>query len=201
MKIIKTDADSLKKTVSLLRNGGIIVYPTDTAYGLGCDALNKKAVKRIYKIKNRPRGKPLPVIAGSLNLAKKFFRFSKKELQLAKKYWPGPLSLVLTAIYSPPYCKGELEGVTGVVVRVPNSKIARFLSSKIKRPIISTSANISGKGECFSVKDVLKQFENKKYQPDLILDAGKLTRRKPSTIIQVKNGKIEILRRGSIIIE
>ncbi len=196
MLVLKTAAGSLKKAVALLQGDRVIVYPTDTAYGLGCDALNKKAVKRIYKIKNRPAAKALPTIVGSLNLAKKFFKFTPQELRLAKKYWPAPLSLVLEI-------KGSGFGIRDsglrIAVRVPDSKIARFLSSKLDRPIVSTSANISGKGECYSIKDVLKQFENKKHQPDLILDGGKLKKRKPSTIIQVKDGEIEILRKGPVL--
>lgn len=195
MRILKTGPGSSKIAVSLLKEGGVIVYPTDTAYALGCDAANKKAVKKIYKIKNRPAGKPLPVIAGSLNLAKKFFRFSKKELQLAKKYWPGPLSLVLR-IRDSGFGIGNSK--LRIVVRVPDNKIARSLSSKLSRPIISTSANISGMGECYSIKEVLKQFKGKKHQPDLILDAGKLKKRKPSTIIRIVNNKVEVLRKGPI---
>ncbi len=185
----------LREAIFLLRKGRVIAYPTDTAYGLGCDATNNTAVKKIYKIKKRPAGKPLPVIVGSLNLAKKFFKFTPRELYLAKKYWPEALSLILKIKNK------KLKMIyknNSVVVRVPNSKIARFLSSKLGKPIVSTSANISGKGECYNVREILKQFEGQKHRPDLILDVGQLKRRKPSTIIRIINGEIEILRQGLV---
>ena len=195
MLVLKITEDSFKEAITLLRNGGVIVYPTDTAYAVGCDALNKKAIKKIYKIKNRPAVKPLPVIVGSLALAKKFFKFSKKELLLAKRYWPGPLSLVLKIKNK------RLKMVyknDNIVVRVPNLNIAKQLSLELGKPIISTSANISGKRECYSIREVLKQFRNRKFQPDLIIDGGKLKKRKPSTIVKVSGKEVQILRQGPI---
>ena len=181
----------------------------------------------------------MPAIIGSLALAKKFFKFTPQELALAKKYWPGPLSLLLQ-IRSPSYPsphpspleRGRVREGVWIAVRVPDSKVARRLSSKLQKPIISTSANLSGMGECYGVKDVLKQFgvtgqhiilrpserservekfsaprslsrcisglRSNNNLPDLVLDAGKLKKRKPSTIIRVINGKIEVLRKGPV---
>ena len=220
----------IKEAIAILKKGGVVVYPTDTAYGLGAKFSDQKAATRIYKIKGRSRGKPLPAIAAGLAMVKKFFRLSARELALAKKYWPGALSLLLQ-IKTPPLGKGRLAsgggltgGVTkislpplappykggeiGVVVRVPNSKIARKLSRAIGEPIFSTSANLSGKSECYSAKDVIKQFYHRKNipsavdrlraKPDLIFDGGRLRKKKPSTIIKVVGDKIEILRQGPV---
>ena len=194
------------------------MYPTDTAYGLGAKFSDKSAAKRIYKIKDRPGGKPLPVIIGSLAMAKRFFRFSARELTLAKKYWPGPLSLLLerqirNSKHETRNKKGNVrcqmsqpkagpplaENVRcSVVVRVPDSKIARQLSRAVGEPIFSTSANLSGKGECYSAKEVVKQFRNRKNFPDLIFDGARLRKKKPSTIIRVIGDKIEVLRKGPV---
>ena len=142
---------NIREATLVLRRGGVIVYPTDTAYGLGAKFGNKYVARRIYKIKGRPGGKPLPVIVGSLVLARKFFRFSARELLLAKRYWPGPFSLLLQR----KNVKGQMSKVKCfVVVRVPDSKIARKLSTAIGEPIFSTSANLSGKGECYSPREV-----------------------------------------------
>ena len=192
---------NLKEAIAVLKKGGVIVYPTDTAYGLGAKFSDKKAAARIYKIKGRPGGKPLPVIVAGLTMARKFFKFSPPELALAKKYWPGALSLVLLLKRKIKYYHTpEYGSRASVVVRVPNSKIARQLSRAVGEPIFSTSANLSGAGECYSPREVIKQFADHKHLPDLILDAGRLRHKKPSTIIEVIGDKIEILRQGPIMI-
>ena len=184
----------IKEAIIVLKKGDIIVYPTDTAYALGAKFSDKKAAARIYKIKRRPKGKPLPVIAASLTMARKFFKFSPQEFMLAKRYWPGPLSLLLQLKF--PISNFQFPIL--VVVRVPDSEIARKLSRAVGDPIISTSANLSGAGECYSPKEILRQFQNHKYQPDLIFDDGRLRRKKPSTIVKVNGDKIDVLRRGPI---
>ncbi len=202
MKITKK---SIIYSAKIVKNGGVIIYPTDTAYALGADPHNKKAVARIYKIKGRFKSKPLPVIAASLSMVRRFFKLNNHELELVKKYWPGPLSLILEFRIKN-YELRKLHsnilqnvGMTSLAVRVPDEPTARRLSKLLGGPIVSTSANISGAGECYSAQEVYQQFKNKKYQPDLILDGGKLLRRQPSTIIKVgKKGKILVLRKGPI---
>jgi L-threonylcarbamoyladenylate synthase len=196
MKILSVKKIHLEKIISeavkALKNGGVIVYPTETAYGLGADFLNSKAVKKIYKIKGRNFNKPLSAIVSSLAMAGKLIRFDKISLKLAKKHWPGPLTLVLQSKEK----SGKYIGL-----RVSSNKLAMAIVKRMNRPLVATSANISGKKECYSVDEVIKQFKNKKYQPDLIIDAGRLTKNKVSTVVKINRKEIEVLRKGKIMIK
>lgn len=206
MRILKINQDKpergvLKEAIKVLQRGGTVVYPTDTAYGLGVDALNRKAVKQVYKIKGRKFTKPLPLIVSSLNMGQKWGYFTQRALELANKWWPGPLTLILKSKISD---SGKLttlqtrKRLKTVGLRVSNSLIARQLSQRLGRPITATSANISGERECYSAREVLKQFRDKKDQPDLILDGGSLKRVKPSTIVDMTGPTLKVLRQGPI---
>lgn len=179
----------INKAVNLLKAGGIVVYPTETVYGLAADFLNPEAVKKIFKIKKRPSNKKVTLIAADFEIVKRYFYLNELEKKLAKIYWPGPLTIILRA-------KEKKSG--GLGVRVSSSKTAQGLSQKLGSLITATSANVSGKGECYSVRQLIKQFGRQKYLPDLILDAGKLPKKKVTTIIKVKNDRVEILRQGGI---
>lgn len=189
----------LRVAVKILRDGGVVAYPTDTAYGLAADPENKKAILKIFKIKGRSKEKSLPLIAGSLKIAKKYAVFDILSLHLAKKYWPGPLTLVLkpTALARKNFSKKVFNNGT-IAIRVPGSNAARKLSLAIKRPIISTSANVSGEQMCYSASQIKKQFKDRNLHPDFILDGGRLKKVKASTIVEVKDGKIAVLRQGRI---
>lgn len=192
----------LDEAVKILKSGGVIIYPTETCYALGGDFMSEKASKRIYKIKKRRSGMLLPVIAANLSMAKKGAHFSSKALDFAKRFWPGPVTLILPVSKSMrdklnvPGHK-HLEQYYDIALRVSSNKIAQVLSKRLGRPLISTSANISGKNECYRVEDVLEQLKAASEKPDLILDAGSLPEVKPSTIIKVTD-KIEILRQGPV---
>ncbi len=210
--------------------GAVIVYPTDTAYGLGCDATNARAVADIFRVKGRAASKGLPIIAGNLKMAEKFFRMGEAERKMARRYWPGPLSLVLPAKKG--IAKAALEKGTAAV-RVPASEIARELALLCGRPLAATSANLSGLPACYSIKAFLAQVNRSSprplslpsprlgrgggtisspvrgrggrspgeggQSPDLVLDAGALRRRKPSTIVRMlPGGRMEVLRKGPI---
>lgn len=196
---------SLKIAIKILKSGGVVAYPTDTAYGLGADSENEKAVLKIFKIKGRKKEKSLPLIAGNIKIVKKYAKLDEIFFQLAKKYWPGPLTLVLypTALAKRKFAKQIFQNGK-MAIRVPDCDIARKLSKALGRPITSTSANISGEPMCYSQKQIKEHFKGRKYQLDYILDggqsacAGRLKKSKPSTIIEVQNGKIVILRKGGI---
>lgn len=178
-----------KLIIRLLKKGGVIIYSTETAYGLGCDAKNKKAIDNIYKIKKRSKKKKLLLLCSSINQVKKFFSLNKKEQEFAKEKWPGPFCLVL---------KQKRKNVLGLNydpgVRVSSLKLARQLPRLLGRPIISTSANISGNKALYSIKEIIKEFENKKQKPDLIIDAGTLPKRGLSKVGQVVNDKVVYFR-------
>ncbi len=182
MRIIKVNKIGIQQAIKILKSGGVIVYPTDTAYALGGVFNSPQVNKKILKIKRRNDTK-FTIIAANFSQVKIFFKLNCLEEKLAKKFWPGPLSIVVSRKFA---------------VRVPKNKTAQTLAQLVGKPLIATSANISGKKTLYDSLEILKQFKNKKNQPALILDSGKLTRRKTSTIIKVKNNKIEILRAGAI---
>lgn len=214
----RIDGKILEETIKILEKGGVIIYPTDTAYALGCDAGNKKAVEKIFKIKERDKKKSLPVITADFKMAGKFFIFSKEEKELAKEFWSdtpltplkrgtgrkkkiidarsGKLSIILKVKKNTPIARMAIAEDGTVAVRIPNSLWARALALKLEDPIISTSANLSGTESCYSVDEIKKTGVAYK-NIDLILDAGLLPHVVPSTIVRVKNGGIEILRKGS----
>ena len=195
----------------------MIIYPTETAYAVGCAATDEKAIERIFQIKGRAKRKTLPLIVGSLAMAKKWFLFNKKELALAKKFWPGPLTLVLPIRRKPTRLFSAIAENRRVgrkrlsrqvvakndtaAVRVSGSRFVRRLVEALGEPLVSTSANISGRGECYSLSAAKKQLGEKMKLVDLAVDAGRLPKRLPSTIARVEDGKITVLREGPIKLE
>ena len=199
MDIVKISPDIPDKkvitgAVKIIKQGGVVMYPTDTAYGLAADIEGGAGIENIFKIKGRIKQKALPLIAGSRAMADKYVNWTPMGKKLAKKFWPGPLTLVLESRIS----RKHIIKQSKIAIRVPDNKIAQMISKKLGRPITSTSANISGKNECYSVAEFLNQAIGKKWLPDLILDAGKLPKRKPSTIVDATKDQIIVIRKGEI---
>lgn len=185
--------------VEKLQHGGVMVYPTETAYGLGADATNQRAVDSVFALKKRPKDKSLPLIASSLAMVQRYCILSKKELVLAKKYWPGPLTLVLRVKENNGLATGTVALDKTVAVRVSGHPLARRLARALGRPLVSTSANFGGAAECYSVEEVSKQLGPKILEKVVVLGGGRLPKRKPSTIVRIKeNGEKEIVRQGAI---
>ena len=204
MRIIKVNKAGIELALKYLRQGKSVVYPTDTAYGLGVDATNVRAVKKLLQIKER-KNQPVHIVVSSLAMAKKFAVFTPLAVKLFKKFLPGPLTLILSRRGRGSYKEAFklLSAGTGTIgIRMPADRIALELSRKLGRPITTPSANpsahLSGGTTPYSVQDSYEQFEGKKYQPDLFLDGGKLSRSKPSTLVKISNNKIHILRKGPI---
>jgi L-threonylcarbamoyladenylate synthase len=174
--------EQFKQAVAVLRKGGVVVFPTETAYGLAADTGNPRAAGKIFAIKGRGHEKKLPAIAASAAMAQRYAEISPKLMNIARAFWPGPLTVVGSR----------------AAVRVSPHPIARALSKALGRPIFSTSANVSGMPTCYSVVEVSKQFARRRLQPDFALDVGPLPRRKPSTIIAEQDGRIVVLRQGSL---
>ena len=188
------DARIVRRAVQHLAAGGLVVYPTETAYALGADATNFAAVKTIFAVKERSAKKTVPLIVASLVMARTFASFSPRALQLARTYWPGPLTLVLPK--SGKRLAASVCSRGAIALRVSSEPIARLLAAKLGNPIVSTSANRSGRGARYSARVVQKEFSKSRY-PMLVLDAGRIPRRKPSTIVRVGR-TITMLRQGSV---
>jgi L-threonylcarbamoyladenylate synthase len=187
----------LDKAVQILKAGGIVVYPTDTAYGLGVDATNLAAVKRLYRLKGRDFRNPIHVIPPFRNTIGKFVRISAQAKKLIDNLMPGPLTVVLPLRASGPSWKLLSAGTKTLGIRRPKHKMALDLAMLLGKPITTTSANISGKPNTYSIVEVKRQFNKSKIRPDFYLDGGKLKKTKPSTVVSLV-GHVKILRQGPI---
>jgi L-threonylcarbamoyladenylate synthase len=195
-EIIKINEKNLKKAIEkaaeIVKNCGTIVYPTDTLYGLGVNALEKKSVEKVFEIKGRNYGKPISIAVSSLTEAKKYAEFSSLAVKIGKKFLPGPLTLILPSKENLPK---HLNPDENVRIRIPDNKIALEIIKKSRVPLTATSANLSGGKDPDTAKEAVKQIGDK---VDLVLDAGKCKYRKGSTIVKIVDGKIEIIRKGVI---
>ena len=187
-------AQVLQTALEVLNKGGVIVYPTETSYGLGCDFYNEAAVAKIYKIKNRDKKSPLSVIVPDIIAASALVEFSDKSRRLALGQWPGPLTLVLP--YK--YCEIQHHCDNYLALRVSSHPIADALVNNFAKPIVATSANISDNPDSYTPEDIKKQFKDSKIKPDLFINVGELPERANSTIVKFAGIKGEILRQGDI---
>jgi L-threonylcarbamoyladenylate synthase len=182
----------LVRAAEVLEKGGVVAFPTETFYGLAADSENKEAVSKLNQIKNRPKGKPFPLIAGSNDQAKALSdELSPLELNLMQKFWPGPLTLILKA--GKPGPAVSLEG--GVGVRVSPHPVARGLACALGRPITATSANFSGRPSVKSAEELDPELVERL---DLVLDGGNTPGGLASTVAKVVADRIEILRPGPV---
>ena len=187
----------IKKAAALLRAGGIVAFPTETVYGLGADGLNPEACARIFEIKGRPRFDPLILHECSAARARKLFsRVPKPALELMKRFWPGPLTLVLPKARAIPDI--VTAGLPTVAVRVPANPHALALIKAARRPIAAPSANRFGALSPTSAAHVKNQLGG---GPDLIIDGGRTRIGVESTIITFARGRPVLLRPGGLPLE
>jgi L-threonylcarbamoyladenylate synthase len=138
---------------------GVFVYPTETCYGLGVDATNLRAVKKLYRIKGRSFKKPVHIVVSSRRMAKEYVVWNSLAEKLARAFWPGSLTLVLPVKKHNASMKLLSAGTGFLGVRMPKHKIPLQIVKKLGKPITATSANVSGKGECYSLSAVEEQFK------------------------------------------
>ena len=179
--------DQIEKTRKTLDEGSVIIYPTETAYALGADALNPEAIEKVYKLKQRPTSKGLTVIVDSLKTVKEYADLSENEEKLVEEFMPGPLTLVVDKKDSVPDELNEK-----FVFRISSSETARQLGSK---PVVATSANISGRETSYSVEDISRDITE---NVDHIINEGKLEKSPTSTISEVGDKGIILHREGPI---
>ncbi len=179
--------NAVSEAVRTLKKGGIIVYPTETCYGIGADATNEKAVKKVIGAKER-EAKPISVIVSGLPMIRKYCFLNKDAVRLVKKLMPAALTLVVRKRRLP-----ELLSRNTVGFRIPASEFAFRLVKRYGRPITATSANISGESQIYKIKEAERIFSGK---VDMIINAGNLPRRAASTVFDIKSKRI--LRKGGI---
>lgn len=190
---LKNKKEVLKISKDYIKNGKIVVFPTDTVYGIICDATNKKAVAKIFKIKKRQLQKHLPVFVKNIEMAKNFAKINKKQEKFLKKVWPGKITVILEKKQRK---KTKIHGTAPktIALRIPNYGPLNLLLKNIDTPLSQTSTNISGKEPLQNAKEIIKEFQKEKYKPDLIIDTKKLPKSKPSTIIDLTASPPRILR-------
>ncbi len=190
------DQKIINQAVEVLKKGGTVVYPTDTAYGLGALAFDQKAIGKIFQIKKRDRSKPISVIVSGIAMADKLVYISSQGRILMEKFLPGPV----TFIFPKKECVPNIltAGKKTLGIRIPKDKITLQLARKLELPYTTTSANLSSKDALYSAYDIINQFKNKKIKPDLILNAGKLKRESLSTVMDLSINPPKILREGAI---
>ncbi len=194
ISITLLDEMAIKQAARTVLGGGVVAYPTDTVYGLGCDPRNEAAVGRLFRIKGR-EAKPIPVLCADLDHAAELVIFNDLALELAGRYWPGPLTIVLPLSAHLP---NQLHQGTGRLgVRVPDHRGCLRLLGAVGGWITGTSANLSGAAACTTADEVLRQLGR---AVDMILDGGALPGG-ASTVVSVEGSGVEVLRRGAISLE
>jgi len=179
-----------------VKSGGVVAFPTDTVYGLGCDPRSDKAVGRLFEAKNR-QAKPVPVLCASAEVAKRLVELNSPATRLARLHWPGPLTIVA------PLKKGSklsalLDQGSGYLgVRVPRSDLCLELAGKVGGAITGTSANLSGQPSCRTAAQVVASLDGR---IKLVIDGGTL-RGRESTVVKASGETVEVLREGSVRIQ
>ncbi|MDE2078802.1 MAG: threonylcarbamoyl-AMP synthase [Patescibacteria group bacterium] len=182
--------------IQVFKNGGIVLFPTDTLYGLGVDALNPEAIRKLKELKGRDEKKPVSVIVADMAMAAAYADVTPLAARLAEKFLPGKLTLVLTA---KPNLPEELTAGTGTIgIRMPKHVLCLNLARELGRPITATSANVAGEESERSVPDILAQFGERAGMIGKIIDVGELPESKPSTVVDARGEKPVILRDGAI---
>jgi L-threonylcarbamoyladenylate synthase len=184
----------IKRAAEIIKKGGVVIFPTETVYGIGADAFNDAAVKKIFRIKGRPENNPLTVHISKLSDVHKIAKkVPRKAIALMKKYWPGPLTVVL------PKKKGVPDTVTAgrksVGIRMPDHPVALSLIEQSGTLIAAPSANISGEKSPSSVKEIPDRI---KKGADAVLDAGESRIGIHSTVIDFTKSPARILRKGAL---
>ncbi|RMF89165.1 MAG: threonylcarbamoyl-AMP synthase [Methanobacteriota archaeon] len=186
--ILGCTAEAIKKAAEIIGGGGLVVYPTDTLYGLGCSALDEGAIKRLYAVKRRDLSKPVSIAVCDLRMLRRYTSFDEKAMQVLERFLPGPVTIILQKKGLPDLLTG---GGRTIGIRIPENRAALRLIMNAGVPVVSTSANVSGREPPETPEEVLEQIPG----VDLILDAGRLEG-PPSTVIDLTTEKPRILREG-----
>lgn len=187
--------NELDNCIEVLMNGGIVIFPTETVYGIGTNAYCEKSVEKIYEIKERPEEKPLSILVSNVNEISKYAIINNSmEEQIIKNFMPGPITIILEK--RPEVFNYITSGKNTIGIRIPDNKIVLKILEALKLPIVAPSANISGHPSGIELNEILPDFENK---VDICIDGGKSELSESSTIVQVVDNEIKVLRQGKIL--
>jgi L-threonylcarbamoyladenylate synthase len=189
----RPEGKKIARAARVIKGGGVIIFPTETVYGLGCSPFNKKAVKRIFELKGRASKKPLAVIVENFKQVKQLTKkISPRAKDLMTRFWPGPLTLIL-------YKSNKIPnyvtcGSKKIGIRMPDHPITLELLKACRMPIVATSANKSGSTPPLTAGKALKQIKD----VDMAIDGGRTSFKKASTVVDATKSKLKILRAGSL---
>lgn len=191
-KLVLANDAAIDEAAKIIRSGGIVAYPTDTVYGLGCDPFNRDALDRLIQVKQRRKG-ALPILVNSMVTAKKLGEFNRTAMVLAGRFWPGPLTLVVPV--RAPLPDPITDNSQFVGLRVPKHETALNLIEKAGGQVVGTSANVSGQSSPRTAEEVLNALGGK---IDLILDGGPSPLGKESTVAKIIGLGVEVVREGAV---
>jgi L-threonylcarbamoyladenylate synthase len=187
-------AEDLSAAVQVLKGGDVIVFPTETLYGLGADALDDAAVEKVFQLKGRDPRNPIPVLVADQEMLHSLVaKVPTIAQKLMERYWPGPLTLVLPGEKNIPKPLCNSSGEVGV--RISNQPLAALLIKGLGRPLTATSANPSGKEPARTLHEAKTYFAG---QVEVFVDGGTLTSKSGSTVVEVMEDGIKIIREGEI---
>lgn len=193
----KIDDAELNRTVQVLKDGGIVIFPTETVYGIGANAYNSEAVRRIYEVKNRPDEKPLSIMVSGIDEIEKYAVIeNESERKIINSFMPGPITVILKK--KPGLFDYISSGKDTIGIRIPDNKIVLEILKKLQLPIVAPSANISGMPSGVDLNNILKDFDGK---VDVCINGGKAKLGEASTIVKVIDGAPVILRQGKITLD
>ena len=191
-QFLNITSDSIQKAATAIQSGGLVVYPTDTVYGLGCNPFDEKAVNTVATVKGRSKGN-FPVLVDTLGRARELGDIGGDVETLALRYWPGPLTIVVPSQAKLPFQVTGLEKMVGL--RIPGRGDTLDLISKAGGSLLGTSANISGNPPLRKAEDAFKVFDGK---VDIVLNGGITSTGLESTVVKQTKSGIQILREGAI---
>ncbi|OGJ55593.1 threonylcarbamoyl-AMP synthase [Candidatus Peribacteria bacterium RIFCSPHIGHO2_02_FULL_52_16] len=199
MKILPANAQGMEEALRVVRNGGLVVHATETCYGFACDLTNPDAVAKLFAIKQRPAHQPVSTLFFSVDEAKKWVAWNNRAEELAKEHLPGPLTIIL------PLRKDVIGKIfpTATVptqtlgIRVSSHPVAQELAEEFGKPLSTTSANLHGEENPYSMEDLQKQFSDDAGSDFLLLDSGTLKKNPPSTVIDLSGDEQTFRRLGS----
>jgi L-threonylcarbamoyladenylate synthase len=193
---LNPDTKILELAVKLINKGEVIVCPTDTGYAFSADALNTRAVAKVFHLKGRAYSNPIHIAVHSFDEVEKYAYVTEAARYLADHYLPGALTLVLKKKeIIPPML---VAGLNTVGIRIPDNRIILRLAEMTKRPLTTTSANVSGKPGTYAIEEVTAQLGDNLQQVALVLDQGPLKSRELSTIVDLAADPPELIRQGRI---
>lgn len=190
----KADIKIIKKAADLMAHGGMIIYPTDTAYGIGVNAFDLKAIKTLYDVKLRNYDKPTHVIVRDWEMLKLISFPTQNAKKVYKKLMPGPITIILQKKSTVPDFLAAYGKTIGI--RIPNNDVTKMISMFSDFPYTTPSANSSGGKTPYSIEEVRESLDINKF--DLVIDAGKLEKNPPSTIVDLSKNTPRLIREGSI---